>query len=95
MYLTLVFDACHPQSTVPLVGNPAPGFTAQAVFDQEFMELSLSQYKVRPSFQALIQQIKLHTYTHHYPYSWTMPIVFSATLQLHSDSHHSRSCNVT
>jgi len=27
------------------VGNPAADFTAQAVFDQEFVELSLSQYR--------------------------------------------------
>lgn len=31
----------------PIVGNPAPGFTAQAVYDQEFMEVTLDQYKVR------------------------------------------------
>ena len=31
----------------PLVGNPAPDFTATAVFDQEFVETKLSQYKVR------------------------------------------------
>lgn len=30
----------------PLVGNEAPDFLAQAVFDQEFIEVSLSQYKV-------------------------------------------------
>ena len=30
----------------PLVGNEAPDFLAQAVFDQEFVEVSLSQYKV-------------------------------------------------
>ena len=31
----------------PLVGNPAPEFAAEAVFDQEFVPISLSQYKVR------------------------------------------------
>ena len=31
----------------PLVGNEAPDFLAQAVFDQEFVEVSLSQYRVR------------------------------------------------
>lgn len=30
----------------PLVGNEAPDFLAQAVFDQEFVEVSLSQYRV-------------------------------------------------
>mmetsp|Transcript_35764 Transcript_35764/g.43172 ORF Transcript_35764/g.43172 Transcript_35764/m.43172 type:complete len:254 (+) Transcript_35764:50-811(+) len=29
----------------PLVGSPAPDFTAEAVFDQEFMTTTLSQYK--------------------------------------------------
>eukprot|EP00894_Picocystis_sp_ML_P005269 jgi/Pico_ML_1/55786/g1425.t1 len=29
----------------PIVGNPAPGFSAQAVYDQEFMDVSLDQYK--------------------------------------------------
>lgn len=29
----------------PLVGGPAPDFKAQAVFDQEFVETTLSQYK--------------------------------------------------
>lgn len=29
----------------PLVGNPAPEFSAQAVFDQEFVPLNLSDYK--------------------------------------------------
>ena len=35
----------------PLVGNEAPDFLAQAVFDQEFVEVSLSQYKV--SFELI------------------------------------------
>lgn len=34
-----------PLKAVPTVGNPAPEFTATAVFDQEFIECSLSQYK--------------------------------------------------
>lgn len=29
----------------PLVGNEAPDFSAQAVFDQEFMDITLSQYR--------------------------------------------------
>lgn len=29
----------------PLVGGPAPDFKAQAVYDQEFMEVKLSNYK--------------------------------------------------
>ena len=37
---------CCVQST-PLVGSEAPDFTAEAVFDQEFVTLSLSQYRVR------------------------------------------------
>ena len=37
---------CCMQST-PLVGSEAPDFTAEAVFDQEFVTLSLSQYRVR------------------------------------------------
>eukprot|EP00803_Ostreobium_quekettii_P007376 evm.model.scf_89.13 EVM.evm.TU.scf_89.13 scf_89:58447-59181(+) len=34
-------------SCPPLVGNPAPDFTAQAVFDQEFVEVGLGQYRGR------------------------------------------------
>lgn len=30
----------------PLVGSEAPDFIAEAVFDQEFQTLSLSQYRV-------------------------------------------------
>ena len=30
----------------PLVGNIAPDFSAQAVFDQEFIDITLSQYRV-------------------------------------------------
>ena len=41
----------HPVSIAqaPLVGNAAPDFTATAVFDQEFVDIKLSQYKVRDS----------------------------------------------
>ncbi|KAL2500082.1 2-Cys peroxiredoxin BAS1-like [Abeliophyllum distichum] len=31
-------------SELPLVGNPAPGFEAEAVFDQEFINVKLSEY---------------------------------------------------
>jgi hypothetical protein len=31
----------HP----PLVGNIAPDFSAQAVYDQEFIDITLSQYR--------------------------------------------------
>lgn len=30
----------------PLVGNKAPDFSAQAVYDQEFIDITLSQYRV-------------------------------------------------
>jgi peroxiredoxin (alkyl hydroperoxide reductase subunit C) len=30
---------------VPLVGNPAPDFSAEAVFDQEFINVNLSDYR--------------------------------------------------
>ena len=30
----------------PLVGSPAPDFTATSVFDQEFVDTKLSDYKV-------------------------------------------------
>ena len=33
-------------SSEPLVGNIAPDFKATAVFDQEFVDISLSSYKV-------------------------------------------------
>lgn len=45
---TLCTDACStgwPQLQ-PLVGNEAPDFVAEAVFDQEFQTISLSQYRV-------------------------------------------------
>jgi peroxiredoxin (alkyl hydroperoxide reductase subunit C) len=32
-------------AAAPLVGNQAPDFKATAVFDQEFVDCSLSQYK--------------------------------------------------
>ncbi|KAL2476170.1 Thioredoxin-dependent peroxiredoxin [Abeliophyllum distichum] len=31
-------------SELPLVGNPAPDFEAEAVFDQEFIKVKLSEY---------------------------------------------------
>ena len=37
----------------PLVGNEAPDFMAQAVFDQEFVEVTLSQYRVSADWQNL------------------------------------------
>ena len=40
------------QST-PLVGSEAPDFTAEAVFDQEFVTLSLSQYRVRMQWSIM------------------------------------------
>jgi len=46
---TDVHRACGVQlsqtTAAPLVGNVAPDFTAQAVFDQEFQEISLSSYR--------------------------------------------------
>lgn len=39
----------HPQHK-PLVGNVAPEFSATAVFDQEFIDVKLSDYKVSPLF---------------------------------------------
>ncbi len=33
------------QAAAPLVGSTAPDFKATAVFDQEFIDVSLSQYK--------------------------------------------------
>jgi len=38
-------DATSGAYALPLVGNEAPDFTAQAVFDQEFVEVTLSQYR--------------------------------------------------
>lgn len=35
-----------PCPQAPLVGGQAPDFTATAVFDQEFVETKLSQYRV-------------------------------------------------
>ena len=34
----------------PLVGSAAPDFKAEAVYDQEFQTISLSQYKVKRTF---------------------------------------------
>lgn len=36
-----------PHLQAPLVGNAAPEFSATAVYDQEFIDLNLSQFKVR------------------------------------------------
>lgn len=36
---------CRAHTPKPLVGNVAPDFTAQAVFDQEFIEVQLSKYR--------------------------------------------------
>jgi peroxiredoxin (alkyl hydroperoxide reductase subunit C) len=36
---------CRAQLGLPLVGNEAPDFIAEAVFDQEFQTVSLSQYR--------------------------------------------------
>ncbi len=36
-----------PMQAAPLVGSQAPDFTATAVFDQEFVDTTLSQYRVR------------------------------------------------
>ena len=38
--------ASSEKSALPLVGNAAPDFKATAVFDQEFVDVTLSQYKV-------------------------------------------------
>lgn len=44
--------AC-PCLQAPLVGGPAPDFAATAVFDQEFVDTTLSQYKVGASAAGL------------------------------------------
>lgn len=49
--LGVTFDQCLMLQP-PLVGNEAPDFLAQAVFDQEFVEVSLSQYRVSSFFAA-------------------------------------------
>ncbi|KAK9824057.1 hypothetical protein WJX72_007408 [[Myrmecia] bisecta] len=36
---------CKALGGLPLVGNEAPEFTAEAVYDQEFQTISLSQYR--------------------------------------------------
>lgn len=38
----------------PLVGNKAPDFSAQAVFDQEFIDITLSQYRVPSPLRGLV-----------------------------------------
>ena len=37
--------SARAEAVPPLVGNPAPDFSAEAVFDQEFVNVTLSQYK--------------------------------------------------
>jgi hypothetical protein len=39
----------------PLVGNVAPDFTAQAVFDQEFQEISLSSYRGKARVSSVVR----------------------------------------
>ena len=44
VYLTGI--SCLRQGELPLVGNPAPDFEAEAVFDQEFIKVLLSLPKL-------------------------------------------------
>lgn len=39
------FCHLHHITAAPLVGSQAPDFKATAVYDQEFVDCSLSQYK--------------------------------------------------
>ena len=39
---------------LPLVGGEAPDFTAEAVYDQEFQTVTLSQYRVAPIASILL-----------------------------------------
>ena len=39
---------------LPLVGGEAPDFTAEAVYDQEFQTVTLSQYRVTPIASILL-----------------------------------------
>lgn len=41
------------QASLPLTGNPAPDFEAQAVFDQEFINLKLSDYQRQKKYVVL------------------------------------------
>lgn len=41
-----ISPCCYPPQHKPLVGNAAPDFSATAVFDQEFIDVKLSDYKV-------------------------------------------------
>jgi hypothetical protein len=45
-------------AAVPLVGKPAPDFKATAVFDQEFIDVSLSQYRGKYVVSSLSQLTK-------------------------------------
>lgn len=38
------FCLFHLQSQLPLVGNPAPDFEAEAVFDQEFIKVNITYW---------------------------------------------------
>lgn len=41
------------RANLPLTGNPAPDFEAQAVFDQEFINLKLSDYQKQKKYVVL------------------------------------------
>lgn len=46
---------------LPLVGGEAPDFMAEAVFDQEFQTVTLSQYRVRlPIIYTPIGELVMH-----------------------------------
>ena len=44
------------------MGNEAPDFMAQAVFDQEFVEVTLSQYRVSAAWQYLTSYLVLRAH---------------------------------
>ena len=44
--------ACHGGDQGRLVGAKAPDFEAEAVFDQEFVDVSLAQYQYASSFSS-------------------------------------------
>ena len=80
----------------PLVGNEAPDFVAEAVFDQEFQTISLSQYRVRsgccsilfvqlcPSSRAWVSQGK-YVVLFFYPLDFTF--VCPTEITAFSDRH--------
>lgn len=41
-FLSFLSLLSHTQSQLPLVGNPAPDFEAEAVFDQEFIKVNVT-----------------------------------------------------